>query len=256
MAAPDVVWKGGRFGQTSRRDPWWLSPSAVFVGLSAFLVYSTWAAWQGNHYTFGPYISPFYSPETLRLLAARSVRSQAGMVPRFSALLSGAPHSLDSGPFSAHVLLLPRRLLQVVLGRPSGVFGWRAAQDISRGTKLSPDPAEFPSLLSTALLPGVGLFALRRSGVLPFPQRLRDRDRKPRPGGERCASRRVCIWLPRVPPPGRRHLRSNLGVPGTAQALRLRELSQRKTPEVGMGQSVLGGIFRHLCSPLLDGDLA
>ena len=27
MAAPDVVWKGGRFGQTSRRDAWWLSPT-------------------------------------------------------------------------------------------------------------------------------------------------------------------------------------------------------------------------------------
>ena len=43
MATPDVVWKGGRFGQTSRRDPWWVSPSAVLLGLSAFLVYSTWA---------------------------------------------------------------------------------------------------------------------------------------------------------------------------------------------------------------------
>src|ERR1700692_1467966 len=63
MAAPDIVWKGGRFGRTSRRDPWWLSPSAVLLGLSAFLIYSTWAAWQGNYYTFGPYISPFYSPE-------------------------------------------------------------------------------------------------------------------------------------------------------------------------------------------------
>jgi hypothetical protein len=28
-----------------------------------FIVYSTWAALQGNHYTFGPYLSPFYSPE-------------------------------------------------------------------------------------------------------------------------------------------------------------------------------------------------
>src|SRR6202451_2976934 len=63
MAAPDVVWKGGRFGQTSRREPWWPPPSAVFVRLGAFLVYSTWAAWQGNYSTFGPYISPFYSPE-------------------------------------------------------------------------------------------------------------------------------------------------------------------------------------------------
>jgi hypothetical protein len=63
MAAPDVVWKGGRFGQTSRRDAWWLTPTAVFLGFSAFIVYSTWAAWQNSYFTYGPYISPFYSPE-------------------------------------------------------------------------------------------------------------------------------------------------------------------------------------------------
>src|SRR5947209_14013138 len=63
MAAPDLVWKNGRFGQTSRRDLWWLSPLLVFLGLGTFLVYANWAAWQNQHYTFGPYISPFYSPE-------------------------------------------------------------------------------------------------------------------------------------------------------------------------------------------------
>jgi hypothetical protein len=46
-----------------RRDVWWLKPLAVFLGLSAFIVYSTWAAFQGNHYAYGPYLSPFYSPE-------------------------------------------------------------------------------------------------------------------------------------------------------------------------------------------------
>ena len=51
------------FGETARRDVWWLSPLAVLVGLSAFIVYSTWAAFQGTHYTFDPYLSPFYSPE-------------------------------------------------------------------------------------------------------------------------------------------------------------------------------------------------
>jgi hypothetical protein len=51
------------FGQTARRDRWWLQPLAVFLGLSTFIVYSTWAAFQGAHYTFGPYLSPFYSPE-------------------------------------------------------------------------------------------------------------------------------------------------------------------------------------------------
>ncbi len=160
MAAPDVVWKGGRFGQTSRRDPWWFSPSAVFLGLSAFLVYSTWAAWQNSHYTFGPYISPFLFSRNLRQFPARPVRSEAGMVSEFSALLSGASHSMDPGPLPADVLLLPRRILQVVLGRSSGVCGKRAAQELSRRTKLSADSAEFPSLLSTALLPGVGLSGL------------------------------------------------------------------------------------------------
>ncbi len=53
------------FGETSRRDPWWAQPAAIFVGLSAFVVYSTWAALQGEHYWVPGtnYLSPFYSPE-------------------------------------------------------------------------------------------------------------------------------------------------------------------------------------------------
>ena len=62
-AAPDLLWKNGRFGQTSRRDTWWLSPLLVFLGLGTFLVYANWAALQNKNYTYGPYISPFYSPE-------------------------------------------------------------------------------------------------------------------------------------------------------------------------------------------------
>jgi hypothetical protein len=63
MASIDVPLERGRFGQTSRRDKWWLQPLVVFLGLSTFIVYSTWAAMQGDHYRFGPYLSPFYSPE-------------------------------------------------------------------------------------------------------------------------------------------------------------------------------------------------
>jgi len=51
-----------KFGETARKDAWWLQPLAVFLGLSAFIVYSTWAAFQGEHYTFGAYLSPMYSP--------------------------------------------------------------------------------------------------------------------------------------------------------------------------------------------------
>jgi len=52
-----------RFGQTMRPEAWWLQPAAIFIGLSAFVVYSTWAAFQGANYYWGPYLSPFYSPE-------------------------------------------------------------------------------------------------------------------------------------------------------------------------------------------------
>jgi len=51
------------FGQTLRRDAWWATPAMVFVALGAFVVYATWAAFQNAHYTSGPYLSPFYSPE-------------------------------------------------------------------------------------------------------------------------------------------------------------------------------------------------
>jgi len=63
MAHTDVPLVRSQFGETSRRDTWWIQPIAVFLGLSSFIVYSTWAAWQGEYYRFGPYLSPFYSPE-------------------------------------------------------------------------------------------------------------------------------------------------------------------------------------------------
>ncbi|MDO8518899.1 MAG: succinate dehydrogenase [Deltaproteobacteria bacterium] len=48
--------------KTYRNDKWWVGPLATFFGLSGFIVYSTWAALQGNHYFYGSYLSPFYSP--------------------------------------------------------------------------------------------------------------------------------------------------------------------------------------------------
>ncbi len=63
MPQIDVPLVQGRFGATSRPDTWWVQPLAVFLGFAAFIVYSTWAAFQGDFYRFGPYISPMYSPE-------------------------------------------------------------------------------------------------------------------------------------------------------------------------------------------------
>ena len=63
MAHTGASFKHRAFGQTTRPDAWWVNPVFVFLGLSAFVIYSTWAAFQGEHYTAGPYLSPFYSPE-------------------------------------------------------------------------------------------------------------------------------------------------------------------------------------------------
>ena len=46
-----------RFGQTSRQDAWWLQSLIVFLGFTAFIVYSTWAAFAGRDYSFGSYLS-------------------------------------------------------------------------------------------------------------------------------------------------------------------------------------------------------
>jgi hypothetical protein len=63
MASTGVTLGQRGFGETMRRDVWWAQPVGVFLGLSTFIVYSTWAAFQNAHYAFGPYLSPFYSPE-------------------------------------------------------------------------------------------------------------------------------------------------------------------------------------------------
>ncbi len=75
MPYADTLPKQRGFGETTRPDNWWLQPLAVFLGFSAFILYSTWAAFQGVgdmktgacSYWFGGnganYLSPFYSPE-------------------------------------------------------------------------------------------------------------------------------------------------------------------------------------------------
>jgi len=63
---PPGAWRGAgatqRLGETERKDNWWIVPVSQAIGLALLGAYATWAAFQGNHYEFGPYLSPFYSP--------------------------------------------------------------------------------------------------------------------------------------------------------------------------------------------------
>jgi hypothetical protein len=60
------VLKRRSFGETSRRDRWWVQPAVVVTVLSSFIIYATWAGIQGAHYIYNgggaEYLSPFYSP--------------------------------------------------------------------------------------------------------------------------------------------------------------------------------------------------
>jgi hypothetical protein len=49
-------------GETSRTDMWWVQPAVVVLVFGSFIGYSTWAAFQNDHYTYGNYLSPMYSP--------------------------------------------------------------------------------------------------------------------------------------------------------------------------------------------------
>ncbi|MDA1262564.1 MAG: succinate dehydrogenase [Planctomycetota bacterium] len=58
------------FLKTERKDHWWIVPILVLAGLGGFVIYSTWAAFEGKNFFLGgvnqpgvqQLLSPFYSP--------------------------------------------------------------------------------------------------------------------------------------------------------------------------------------------------
>ena len=62
MSRSDISLPQRRFGQTSRRDGWWIQPLLTFLGLGGFIVYATWRAAMNADFIHGSLLSPFYSP--------------------------------------------------------------------------------------------------------------------------------------------------------------------------------------------------
>lgn len=94
MAVEVVQIRRRGWGETMRRDAWWIQPVVVFAILSSFLVYATWAAFQNAYYEYGSYLSPFYSP----LLFGDSATAWFGAKPGWW------PGLL---PFSPALIILP-----------------------------------------------------------------------------------------------------------------------------------------------------
>ena len=106
------------FGRTARRDAWWVQPLLTSSGFSAFVVYSTWAAFQGESLQVRAVPVAVLLPGAVRRRRPTrgSARSRRGgrrccRFPPALLILLGA------GRLPLHLLLLPRRVLQGVLGR-------------------------------------------------------------------------------------------------------------------------------------------
>ena len=91
---------GTRPAQNLRIDQWWLQPLVTFTVLTAFVVYSTWAAfWPHDFLALAPHthgnrlLSPFYSP---------CITSHCG-----PGNLGTSWHLLSWWPYSAALLVLP-----------------------------------------------------------------------------------------------------------------------------------------------------
>ena len=160
MESTTKVVLGGRRGgpevSTLREDRWWIQPVVTMSILTAFVIYSTWAAFQNRYYYVGAnvhrdLISPFYSP----CIASDCVTGVQGRlrVQRMVAVAGVADPDLPAG-FSTHVLLLPSQLLPRLLVVAAVVRGRGRARHLHRRDALSPHHAERPPLL---LLRGTGL---------------------------------------------------------------------------------------------------
>ena len=62
MAGVPTSLPESRLGSTLRRDAWWMEILPVVIVLGGFGVYATLRALEGKFYSWGPYLSPFYSP--------------------------------------------------------------------------------------------------------------------------------------------------------------------------------------------------
>ena len=245
------------FGQTARRDAWWATPAAVFTVLSAFIVYATWAAFQGQHYTYGPYLSPFYSPE----LFGDSPHAWFGPKP-------GAwPAWL---PFSPALLILPfpgifRLTCYYYRGAYYKAF-WADPPSCAVGEPRSRYRGEhaFPLILQNVhryflyvalvflalLLSDVWhalWFADPRTGRVSFGIGVGHA----RPRHERGASRRIRTRLPLAAAPGRRLVDRDLQTPVRATAYRCATCLNRRHmlfAWLSLFSVALADLYVRLCS--------
>lgn len=111
LPLPQVLPEPRGMCKTNRTDNWKLEPLLVFLGFSAFIVYATWAAFQGQNFwsdrasvalagggvSMANYLSPMYSPLLFEMPGAK---------PSGHAWFGEAPAWMASIPFFTPALLI------------------------------------------------------------------------------------------------------------------------------------------------------
>src|SRR5215204_3664677 len=127
--------------------------------------------------------------------AARDVRRQTGVDSGMGSLLARAFDFMGARRIPIYLLLLSRRVLQGVLGRPAGVRGRRTAERLLGRTKISFDSAKYSSLFSVSRAYFSDLFGARCVERLLVCGRLRRRIGLDYPDRQRLFSRGLHVQL-------------------------------------------------------------
>ena len=183
----------------------------------------------------GPVPVALLLARTVRRLAARVVRAQARLVAGAAAVQPGAAHPPLSRALPLYLLLLPRRVLQGVLGRPAQLRRGRAAQGLPGraldAARAAERPPLFPLRRADLHLPA----GLGRHQGHAVRRRLRHRRGDHRPDGQRRPAVRLHAGLPLAAPPRRRGHRPAVQAPRALRVLRGVQQAQPRPHEVGVG---------------------
>ncbi len=248
-------------GKTSRRDAWWAAPVGVVAGLSLLLGYMTWAMFQGEHYEFGPYLSPVYAP----VLWGDSPHAWFGTRP---------PWWPGFIAFSPAMLILPfpgsfRFTCYYYRGAYYKAF-WADPPSCAVGEPRKGYLGEnsFPLILQNIhrytlyiALVFLGLLAWDVWLALWFVNPATGQtefgigDRHAGAGDQRRAAGQLHVRVPCPASPGRRLQGRGVEVADVRQGLRLQHRAQLQAPAVRLVQPVLGGVQRPLHPAVLDGHL-